>query len=692
MFSSPRAQKPHTLTHRSLATLGLLGLLSAGVVVGHSSEALAGPDLACSSGDTSTYGGGTGDPASPFVISTKQHLFLLSERREDLGKHFVQTVDLDIRGCEFTPIGTDTSNRFSQVALTGSYSGSDGVKKITGLTITSADYNAVGLFREIGLLGSAEDLKLVDVRIESSSGEVGGLAGYNYGNISNVEVLSGDISGRDFVGGVVGWNEGDVSGSRSGAGLTVTAVEDSAGGLAGYMDGGSIIDSISHAAVSGNDYVGGFVSLVFGGGEIKRSRATGDVTAAENSVGGFAAEMGGSSLIESSSASGNVTVTAANRFGDIGGFVGGVYSSSNVTSSFATGSVVIEAVAVGATPIGVGGFAGAVDSASFVTVSYSTGNVSAGGSSKVGGFVGGNAGTISDSYSTGTATGGAEVGGFAGNNAGTITNSFWDVDTSGLGAVDSAAGSDGGVGKSTDQMTTFATFSGLDQPWPIVDGWAEFAPNATPAKVWGICSQVEPGYPFLLWQFDSDPCVEPGPGVSPEPGTNVTDEANSGTTTPSAPREKQADSPAIHLDLQGTVGQRVAGTTVVIGGQGLAPGSTMALVVRSTPQTLATGTVSSLGNFSTKISLPALSPGSHTLTLSGTAPDGSLVTLTQGFSVSAEGTFSALGSVAGAQTVGLAVTGPASSLMWSGLGGLGLMLAGLALAAARTGLRIKQSL
>jgi outer membrane protein OmpA-like peptidoglycan-associated protein len=50
--------------------------------------------------------------------------------------------------------------------------------------------------------------------------------------------------------------------------------------------------------------------------------------------------------------------------------------------------------------------------------------------------------------------------------------------------------------------------------WPIVDGWAAHAPNDTPAKIWGICSAVNDGYPFLLWEYATDPCTVAPPSNS----------------------------------------------------------------------------------------------------------------------------------------------------------------------------------
>ena len=133
--------------------------------------------------------------------------------------------------------------------------------------------------------------------------------------------------------------------------------------------------------------------------------------------------------------------------------------------------------------------------------SYSSATVSGTGTGVAGGLVGRlNETTLSNSYSRGAVTGAGNVGGLVGSTyGGTVTNAFFDEQTS--GQTD-----DNGLGtpQSTADMTSFSAFTAAT--WDIVDGWAAFAPNETPAKIWGICSLVN-GYPFLLWEYSSDPCL-----------------------------------------------------------------------------------------------------------------------------------------------------------------------------------------
>jgi hypothetical protein len=94
---------------------------------------------------------------------------------------------------------------------------------------------------------------------------------------------------------------------------------------------------------------------------------------------------------------------------------------------------------------------------------------------------------VSDSYSTGSATGNHRVGGLVGWNHDSVSNSFWDIETSGLDD------SDGGTGKTTAEMQDIATFS--DAGWNIV---AVALNETNPAYIWNIVNNMT--YPFLSWQ------------------------------------------------------------------------------------------------------------------------------------------------------------------------------------------------
>ena len=136
---------------------------------------------------------------------------------------------------------------------------------------------------------------------------------------------------------------------------------------------------------------------------------------------------------------------------------------------------------------GIGGLVG--DNWGSVSNSYSTGSVTV-TEFKVGGLVGFNFGTVSNSYSTGSVSGSDEyVGGLVGDNYhDTVSNSFWDTETSGQ------ATSDGGTGKTTAEMQDINTFSGA--AWDIS---AVANPSThNPSYTWNIVDDRT--YPFLGWQ------------------------------------------------------------------------------------------------------------------------------------------------------------------------------------------------
>jgi len=156
------------------------------------------------------------------------------------------------------------------------------------------------------------------------------------------------------------------------------------------------------------------------------------------------------------------------------------------------GGVIQDIGVVNATVIGgkyVGGLVGCNHGT--VSDSYSTGSVSGNEhDTYVGGLVGSNTdGTVSDSYSTGNVTGNSHVGGLVGSNEATVNNSFWDTETSGQ------ATSDGGTGKNTTEMQDIITFSGA--AWNIT---AVALNETNPAYIWNIVNNVT--YPFLSWQRD----------------------------------------------------------------------------------------------------------------------------------------------------------------------------------------------
>lgn len=648
------------MKHRKLATGFLAVAMVAGsVAVVQTDQAVA--DLVSCSGVEPPVG--TGGPDSPYEISEAGHLQWIAEGTDDRrSRNYLVTEPIDLGGCLFSPIGTDES------AFSGTFDG--GNKVINKLTIDPSGFSTAG----IGLFGWTNGATLTRVILENvdvTGGEgVGGLVGrFNHfeligvapsseGSISHSSV-TGTVSGQLYVGGLVGYFDGIDGVIDEASATAVIEGDESVGGLVGYLRAGEVFRSFAEGNVTGlkDDNVGGLVG--YGRGSIQASYATGTVVG-DGDVGGLVGDLR-DGQISGSYAVGNVTGTS----NDVGGLVGYSRGDSSVSQSFATGNV---------TGIGrVGGLVGWLLESTVID-SYSTGDVT-GTEPTVGGF----AGVVDDasverSYSIGQVTGSSSVGGFVGSveNAGEVSASFWSTDASGqdLGFGNNDNVADPEVfGKTLEGMRDIAIYSANSVGWLITNDWTD-----SDSAVWGICPagsdvQVNDGLPYLLWEYDSNPCAAP--------------EAESGSTGAAGVVEKRSSLAGIHLDLQAESGQRVAGTTVIIGGQGLFGESPYSLVVRSSPQVLATGQASSLGNFSARTTLPDLAPGQHTLTLTATALDGSVLSLMQVFTVGTEGTFTAMGSPSDTQAGGLAVTGVNGVAGGLGLAGFALALGLIMVLAAR---------
>lgn len=257
----------------------------------------------------------------------------------------------------------------------------------------------------------------------------------------------GEVKNLGFTGAVAGGGSDDV------------------GGLVGKVYGGSVSNSYTTGAVTGGTayaYMGGLVGFLDGGGSVSDSYATGTVAGGDGaSAGGLVGYGNGSSVVRSYAA-GAVSAGVGARVGGLLGFP----NYSSVSDSYATGAV---------------------------TVTSGTGSV-------VGGLIGDNQGSsVSNSYSTGAVSisGGtdATVGGLDAYSNGTTTTSFWDTQTSGQQSSYS------GTGKTTAQMTSYSTYA--DASWSIADGYSS-------STTWGICSEANSGYPFLVGTQPTNPCnVDP---------------------------------------------------------------------------------------------------------------------------------------------------------------------------------------
>jgi hypothetical protein len=368
----------------------VIGLVATSILVlGGASPASSAP-VACSTTVTEFEEEGNSD--DPFRIDSAEDLIFLSTISDDdnynYGAYFVQTANIDLGNCEFKPIGYIYDiGEDEEVAFFGRYDGQGFT--ISGLRITQPPASTS---KSIGLFGYVDEFYLSNLTVQ--------------GSIS----LPADVNVR-FVGGVIGEaRETNISNVKSE--VTIDSASGTAiGGIAGYINYGSIDRSVYKGALS---------------------------TVAADGVGGL---VGLADL---------VTVT-----------------SSYSISTFNTG-------VVGAGLFGQETCDPDPEYQPDVSNTYVVGSGSTYGIQKV--------------------------------NCGEFDSTFWNSSLS----PNTATVADplvGAVAKTTAQLKAFATYPAS---WNIVDGWDVFSASA-PLKTWGICSSVNEGYPYLLWEYTTNPCVAQSP-------------------------------------------------------------------------------------------------------------------------------------------------------------------------------------
>ncbi len=210
---------------------------------------------------TGRYGGGTGTPGDPYLLSTPEQLNALGLHPEDWYNCFKLVNDIDMKNFSenFGIIGTLRCNSFR-----GIFDGND--HGIYNLNFNRPEGNYIGLFGCVdGQNAAVKNLRLVEPDINATGGSyVAPLAGFlGKGTISACGVDGGSVYGRTFVGGLVGWNnqDGTIINCYSTAHIEGDC---SVGGLAG-KDCGQILDCYSAGPVStATSVTGGFTGYTKG--------------------------------------------------------------------------------------------------------------------------------------------------------------------------------------------------------------------------------------------------------------------------------------------------------------------------------------------------------------------------------------------------------------------------------------------
>ena len=336
------------------------------------------------------------------------------------------------------PIGT-SDNPFA-----GTFDGQG--YEIRDLCVDRPDEDEIGLFGLVDEAGIIQDVGVVSGTVTGKQ-YVGGLVGNNSGTLSN-SFFSGGVTGDQYIGGLVGGSVGTVSNSHYDYGEVLINGENmiTTGALLGedfqqWLANDKVLDVNQRLSQENGCYLVNDVSdfkelLTFGQNSSLRFRLTKDLdlgSEANFCIPYLAGEFDGNGhkmlnlTLNSGSASqvglfgylasgGKVTqlgVENVNVTGTylVGGLVGG--NDGTVTNSYASGNVTGDDY--------VGGLIG-YNWKGTVSNSYSAGSVA--GKWDVGGLVGINGGTLTNCYSSSSVTGWYSVGGLAGINEGTMTNSY----------------------------------------------------------------------------------------------------------------------------------------------------------------------------------------------------------------------------------------------------------------------------
>jgi len=287
--------------------------------------------------------------------------------------------------------------------------------------------------------------------------------------------------------------------------------------LVGTFDGdGHKISGLYISSTSAGDV--GLFGFVGDGSYIQELTVSGEINiplgsdAGGSTVGGIAGYIAGETYLNKVIADVDISVLTAAGSGNIGGLVGHI-DYGLVRNSAHRGDFVVTGTKI------VGGLVGYSTDSLELDSNYSiaTFDVTGLAGYDSAGIIGdGCEGvpSVIDTFSVGS----GQHWGLQRADCGTFLDSFYN-NTTFLGVPNSDEDSVAGVlAESTLNMKDPITYE--QNNWNIVEGWAVFEQYDAPLRIWGICSLVNDGYPFLLWEYTTDPCtVTPPPSNSGSSGS-----------------------------------------------------------------------------------------------------------------------------------------------------------------------------
>ena len=427
------------------------------------------------------------DDRGVYLLSEPGHLFWFGKTvnggSAEINAKLTKDVDLSEGGSpsHWTPIGQYTSGDRKDNGYAGSFDG--GGFTVSGYIVASANVAgakenntlplAAGFF---GLVGQKAEIRgltvggVVSVDISNDRTiSAGGIAGYNYGTITD-NINSGEVSASGglvkYVGGIAGFNNDTITNCANNGTVSASggSGKNSAGGIAGFDS--KITDcansgTVSASGGSGND-AGGIVGTSFAY-TIANCTNSGDVSAFGDD-------------------------TSSNSAGGIAGF-----NSNTITNCAHSGGTVS---AFGGSSNSAGGISGYFY-VKITNCANSGGTVTASGGSDnfAGGIAGISGGTITNNAHSGdvSASGGSNAnhaGGIVGYN---VTNNKVNISNSGwlVGNLEAIGGGDAPAltsypGKAED-MTNYLSVSGdISVASPEIADISDLWPCAVSGKKTGV--------------------------------------------------------------------------------------------------------------------------------------------------------------------------------------------------------------
>lgn len=415
------------------------------------------------------YADGDGSAENPWLIKTaKQLTFVREDMVSKEMRYFKLAADIDLDGINWLPLN-NVGNAEDETKAYDKFIDFDGAG-YTIYNLTVGDDVAYPSFAGV-LYGTIKNVTFTNANIAGGANKSGVVAGYmgttqNFtaNVLSDVVVKNATVSASRHVGMLVGQvatGDNTITNCHVQGG-TLTG-EEYSGGVAGYIQQGTVTGCSSNATVSGTKHVGGFVGKTdtptitgcwYEGPSVTIS-ATGN-----NQSGGFVGYAGkvsnvGAIFTECYVKGSTLNMGAGQRIGGFvgqadlgttftkcyvenvtmeggqnsGGFVGVDYAN---TSDLVPGGGIyqcyVDGGSIKATAQNVGGFTGYPEKA-IILNSFSSMDVDGGSFAAIGGFIGICKGTVITRYcySSGTITGtGTPIGAFVGNvdgNADTHINS-----------------------------------------------------------------------------------------------------------------------------------------------------------------------------------------------------------------------------------------------------------------------------